>query len=393
MKEKEGFTPMLANLFRKKSSTAAAPVALAGNGHAPVIRMRKIIKTYHSEAGDFTVLKGIDADFYRGEFIGVIGKSGSGKSTLINMMTGIDRPTSGEVYVDQTAVHTLSEGQMSVWRGRQVGIVFQFFQLLPMLSLMENIMLPMDFCKMYTPRQRKARAMELLELVEMQDHARKLPTAISGGQQQRVAIARALANDPPILIADEPTGNLDSRTAETVFGIFENLVQQGKTVVMVTHDHTLVQRLNRTLLIADGEIVNEWVYKALPTLSHSELLQASRNLQAQRFDPGQVIIHQDELFDRFYIITEGAVEIALHRPGGAEIVVNRLTPGPYFGEIELLQGGRAVANVRAAETPVELLSMDRQTFESLMAENESTRQVVENVADERRDENTAARST
>src|SRR5262249_31794570 len=163
-------------------------------------------------------------------------------STLINMLTGIDRPTAGEVWVGDTPVHKLSEGQMAVWRGKQLGIVFQFFQLLPMLSLVENIMLPMDFCNMYRPRERKARAMHLLDLVEMTEHANKLPTAISGGQQQRVAIARALANDPPLLVADEPTGNLDSKTAESVFAMFEQLVAQGKTLIMVTHDSSVAKR-------------------------------------------------------------------------------------------------------------------------------------------------------
>ncbi len=228
-----------------------------GNGYEHLICLRQVFKTYASAAGEFTALKNIDLHVEAGEFLAVVGKSGSGKSTLINVITGIDRPTSGQVLVGGTAVHTLSEGQMAAWRGRTVGIVFQFFQLLPMLTVAENVMLPMDFCQMYAPGERYARAMCLLNQVDMADHAHKLPLALSGGQQQSVAIARALANDPPLLAADEPTGNLDSRTAESVLRLFENLVDSGKTILMVTHDDDLAQRAKRTIVLADGEIVDE----------------------------------------------------------------------------------------------------------------------------------------
>ena len=189
-------------MFKRNGNHHGQSPAPSENG--AFIRLQEVSKTYKTGAGDVTVLNHIDLEFNRGEFVGVIGKSGSGKSTLINMVSGIDRPTSGEVWIGGTPVHKLTEGQMAVWRGRNLGIVFQFFQLLPMLSLVENIMLPMDFCNTYPARQRKARAMQLLEMVEMQDHAYKLPTAISGGQQQRVAIARALANDPPASTVARP---------------------------------------------------------------------------------------------------------------------------------------------------------------------------------------------
>jgi putative ABC transport system ATP-binding protein len=224
-----------------------------------LIELQQVVKTYESAAGQFTALKGVDLKVAEGEFLAIIGKSGSGKSTLINMITGIDRPTSGQVRVGDTAIHTLSEGQMAVWRGKHLGVIFQFFQLLPTLTVLENVMLPMDFCNMYKPRERKDRAMHLLEQVEMLDNAHKLPTAISGGQQQRAAIARALANDPPILVGDEPTGNLDSRTAEAVFELFEHLVDRGKTILMVTHDSDLARRVSRAVRVADGEIVDEVV--------------------------------------------------------------------------------------------------------------------------------------
>ena len=227
-----------------------------GNQH--LIELRNIVKTFDTAAGTFTALRGVSLQVEPGEFVAVIGKSGSGKSTLINMLTGIDRPTSGEVLVGDVAVQGLSEGQMAVWRGRHLGVVFQFFQLLPTLSVLENVMLPMDFCRLYAPRERKDRALHLLELVGLADQAHKLPAAISGGQQQRVAIARSLANDPPIIVGDEPTGNLDSRTAAAIFALFEQLVDGGKTIVMVTHDTDLARRVTRAVRVADGEIVEEF---------------------------------------------------------------------------------------------------------------------------------------
>ncbi|HEX9370330.1 MAG TPA: ABC transporter ATP-binding protein, partial [Roseiflexaceae bacterium] len=241
------------------------------HGNAHLIEMRQAVKTYQSAAGSFTALKGVDLQVDKGEFLAIIGKSGSGKSTLINMITGIDRPTSGEVLIGDTAVNRLSEGQMAEWRGRNLGVIFQFFQLLPSLSIIENVMLPMDFCNMWAPRERRERAMQLLAQVEMDTQANKLPNAVSGGQQQRVAIARALANDPPILVADEPTGNLDTKTAGAVFQLFENLAQNGKTVVMVTHDSDLAKRVSRAVIVADGEIVNQYVAQALSALSVDQL--------------------------------------------------------------------------------------------------------------------------
>src|SRR5215217_9601210 len=228
-----------------------------GNGDHPMIDLSDVHKYYKTAIGDYHALNSIDLQINTGEFVSIIGKSGSGKSTLLNMITGIDRPTSGEVHVNGTAVHELNENRMARWRGKNLGVVFQFFQLLPTISVIENIMLPMDFCRTYPMREREQRALALLEMVELADHAYKLPTALSGGQQQRVAIARALANDPPIVIADEPTGNLDSKTADAVFSLFERLVGGGKTILMVTHDRDLATRGTRAVVVADGEIVEE----------------------------------------------------------------------------------------------------------------------------------------
>ena len=230
----------------------------------PLIAIDEVVKVYDTGEIPFTALRGVNLHISTGEFVGLIGKSGSGKTTLINMITGIDRPTSGEVVVGGTPVHALNENQLAMWRGRNIGVVFQFFQLLPTLTVIENVMLPMDFCSMYASSERPERAMALLEEVEMADQAYKLPSALSGGQQQRVAIARALANDPPILAADEPTGNLDSKTAEAVLGLFEKLVDEGKTIVMVTHDNDIAARVRRALHVHDGEIVEEILRHAHP---------------------------------------------------------------------------------------------------------------------------------
>jgi ABC-type methionine transport system ATPase subunit len=253
-------------------------------------------------------------------------------------------------------------------------------------------MLPMDFCHLYTPHERRERAMHLLAQVEMAEQAHKLPSAVSGGQQQRVAIARALANDPPILIADEPTGNLDSKTANAVFQLFEDLVRGGKTVVMVTHDIDLAKRVSRAIIVADGEIVNEYVAKALSTLTVDQLALVTRQLEPRTYTPGAPIIHQGEPADQFYIITRGQVEILLHHPDGQAIVVTTLSAGQYFGEIGLLRGGVRTATVRAAgEASVEVVALDHNEFNSLLAESEATKAAMDHVANQRFIENSAAR--
>ena len=227
------------------------------NSGGQSIRLQQVVKTFKSAAGTFTALKGVDLQVQPGEFVSIVGKSGSGKSTLINMITGIDRPTAGEVMIGDTAVHALTEEQIAVWRGRAIGIVFQFFQLLPTLTAIENVMLPMDYGGCFSQSERPERAMRLLAQMGMADVAHKLPASLSGGQQQSIAIARALANDPPILAADEPTGNLDAKTAESVFQLLDDLAGSGKTILMVTHDGELARRTTRTVVIADGEIVDK----------------------------------------------------------------------------------------------------------------------------------------
>ena len=234
------------------SSTIVEKKEQRPNGY--LIDLRQVVKTFQNTAGTFTALQAIDLQVNSGEFVAVVGKSGSGKSTLLNMIAGIDRPTSGEVVVNGSVLNLLGEGQVAAWRGRNLGLVFQFFQLIPTLTVVENVMLPMDFCNMYSDGEREQRANYLLGLVGIDEQANKLPSALSGGEQQRVAIARALANDPPLIVADEPTGNLDSKTAATIFNLFQNLVKQGKTVLMVTHDNELARAVPHTIEIADGRI-------------------------------------------------------------------------------------------------------------------------------------------
>ena len=220
-----------------------------------LIDLRNVTKEY----GTFVALRGIHFRVDEGEFVAVVGKSGSGKSTLLNILAGIDFPTSGEVIMNGLPVHRMNQNQVAVWRGKHVGVVFQFFQLLPTLTVIENVMLPMDFCETYPNRERKGRASRLLEQFGIADQANKLPAALSGGQQQRAAMARALANDPPIIVADEPTGNLDSQTAAAVLQLFQNLAANGKTIVMVTHERDISDLVTRAVTLSDGEIVEQTI--------------------------------------------------------------------------------------------------------------------------------------
>jgi putative ABC transport system ATP-binding protein len=223
----------------------------------PLIEVRNLGKEFPSAAGPFRALDDVSLSIGRGEFAVVVGPSGCGKSTLLGLLGGIDRPTRGEVSIGGVAVHALGEAALSRWRGRSVGIVFQFFQLLPALTVVENVLLPMDFCGVWPRRERRDRALAELERLGVADQADKLPATLSGGQQQRVAVARALANGPELLLADEPTGNLDSRNAVALLDLFSELVQQGQTLVMVTHERDAARRASRTIRLEDGRVVGE----------------------------------------------------------------------------------------------------------------------------------------
>ncbi len=349
-----------------------------------IIEIRDLVKVYKTPAGEFTAIKGLDVDVQRGEFVAVIGKSGSGKSTFINMLTGIDRPSTGSIYIDGAPIHDYTEAQMAVWRGKNLGIVFQFFQLLPTLTVLENVILPMELNNLYSKAERRERAMNLLEKVEMTQQANKLPAAISGGQQQRVAIARALANDPPLIVADEPTGNLDSKTAEKIFLLFEDLVASGKTILMVTHDSDLARRANRTILISDGEVVNEYLVRALSSLNQDQLIEVVKHVKPHAYPRDTNIIHEGEVGDKFYIILEGKVDIVLAQRGGGSVVVNQLHPGNYFGEMALLGSGIRTATVRVtSDADAKLIALDNKAFNNLINESRLLREELTKITAER----------
>jgi len=368
-----------------KQAHDRAPVAEA------VIQLQKVDKTFKNAAGEFRVLKGIDLTLQRGEFVAIVGKSGSGKSTLLNMITGIDHPTGGQVVINGENIYAMNESQRALWRGRNLGVVFQFFQLLPMLTLLENVMLPMDYVGMYAFDERPQRAMELLGMVGLEKQAGKLPAAVSTGQQQSAAIARALANDPPVIAADEPTGNLDSRSAEAIIKLFDHLVQRGKTIAMVTHDPSLTGRTSRTIIISDGELVDETVARCLPLLAHRQMLEATRHLERFTHQPGSIILQQGQHVDYFFMIERGGVEVVLTGQKRKDARLARLGPGQFFGEIELVQGGQSIACIRAAaDAPVGLAALHREPFIKLLGDSPLTEEMIGRIVQARLEENRAA---
>ncbi|MDP2776317.1 MAG: ATP-binding cassette domain-containing protein, partial [Anaerolineales bacterium] len=333
----------------------------------------------------------------RGEFVSIVGKSGSGKSTLLNMVTGIDHPSDGQVVVNDMDIYaTFTESQRSKWRGRNLGIVFQFFQLLPMLTLLENVMLPMDYVDMYDFDLRPERAMELLKLVGLEKFADKLPVLVSTGQQQLAAIARAMACDPPLLVTDEPTGNLDTRSADTIIQLFETFVSQGKTIVLVTHDPSVTSRTHRNVIISDGELIDETIAKALPQLRHRHMLEFTKLVEERVYQPHETIIPRDQHVDYFFMIRKGEVEVVLqekkrrpdgsslaHRVEGKDHIVSRLSENEFFGEMELLRGGKAIANVRVGNKPVEALALPRADFIRVMNESPITAETLGKIVQKR----------
>jgi ABC-type lipoprotein export system ATPase subunit len=375
-----------------------------------IIQMQKVVKTFKNAAGEFTVLKGVDLTLQKGEFVAIVGKSGSGKSTLLNMITGIDHPSSGRVIIGGTDIYQMTESERSLWRGKNLGVVFQFFQLLPMLSLLENVMLPMDYVGIYDFDERPKRAMDLLKLVGLERQAHKLPVAVSTGQQQSAAIARALATDPPIICADEPTGNLDSHSADVIIELFDNLVKSGKTIAMVTHDPSLTDRTTRTIIISDGELIDETVAQCLSLLDHRQMLEATRQLEHLSYQANSAILQAGQHVDYFFMIKSGVVEVVLQcephtmdrRPEQASahitgtgkndgVTIARMGPGQFFGEIELVRGGQSIACIRAApDGPVELVALQREPFKKLVSESPLTEEAIGKIVQLRLEENRTA---
>jgi ABC-type lipoprotein export system ATPase subunit len=351
----------------------------------PMVEMRGIVKTFKNAAGEFTVLKGLDLTIGKGEFVSIVGKSGSGKSTMLNMITGIDHPTGGQMVIGGMDIYTnVTESGRSKWRGRNLGIVFQFFQLLPMLTLLENVMLPMDYADLYDFDERPERAQELLKLVGLEKFANKLPALVSTGQQQLAAIARALACNPPLLVADEPTGNLDSKSAGAIIDLFSGLSEDGKTIVMVTHDPSLTARTTRNIIISDGELIDEAVSRALPLLKHRHMLEITRTAGRVTIPAGEVILKPGQPVESLFIISHGSVDVS--SAGSGRRLVARLGAGGHFGEIELLRGGRAVAWVKAGSRPVELLTYPKADFQRMLEESTFMAEALKKIVQRRLDE-------
>jgi ABC-type lipoprotein export system ATPase subunit len=383
-------TPRSAPSTSLRTGSKAASVKSAVKHADDMIKIQRVIKTYKNAAGEFIVLKGVDLTIKRGEFVAIVGKSGSGKSTLLNMITGIDHPTEGKVIVNGTDIYAATESERSLWRGKNLGIVFQFFQLLPMLTLLENVMLPMDYVDHYDFEERPRKAMELLEMVGLADHAHTLPLAVSTGQQQMTAIARALATDAPLLVADEPTGNLDSKTANHIIDVFDELVRRGKTIVMVTHDPSLTARVTRTIIISDGELIDETIAQALPLLRHRHMLEITKKAQRIRVEPHEVILDCGKPVDNLYFIASGKVSVMSDNTKHSKVLAH-LLPGEFFGEIELLHGGKAIACVRAGSEPVELLTFPRAEFLKIVEESPITAEALEKIVKDRLEQHRVVR--
>jgi putative ABC transport system ATP-binding protein len=306
------------------------------------------------------------------------------------MITGIDRASAGSIVINGTDITKLSEGQMAVWRGKNLGIVFQFFQLLPTLTVLENIMLPMDFCGTYKASERFGKAMDLLKLVDLDSQAHKFPGQLSGGQQQRIAIARALANDPPIICADEPTGNLDSKTAEQIFTLFQSLVDSGKTVIMVTHDRDLAKKVNRTILIADGQVIEEYLISTFSTLTPNQLAWLTSQVETTTYRPGEIILREGEPSFQFYVVMNGEVEIVVPKKGKEKIVDN-VQRGQYFGEIELFHATKSVASARAGANGARIGTIKKDIFYEILEKSPETKKFLHQRAEERLAENRQTR--
>lgn len=359
----------------------------------PAIVLRNVDKVYENAAGKFVALKSIDLQLDYGQFISIVGKSGSGKSTLINMITGIDHPTAGEIIVGNENIYKLSESERSLWRGRNMGVVFQFFQLLPTLTLLENTILPMDFCNVYPYQERPQRAMELLKKVGLEEQADKLPGSVSSGQQQSAAIARSLATNPSIILADEPTGNLDSRSAEVILSLFEELAEEGKTIIIVTHDPSITKRTDQTIVLSDGEIIDPTIARALPSLSHPQMLAATHQAKKQTYAPNEIILRQGDPVENFFMIVEGEVEIVLANDTDKEISLAQLGPGQFFGEVELTHNQNSIASVQASKNGAKLASLPREEFFKLIDDSPLTRNSLQEIAETRIAENKKRRET
>jgi putative ABC transport system ATP-binding protein len=333
-----------------------------------------------------TALKGVSLETTAGEFVALVGKSGSGKSVLMRLLGGLDRPTSGRVEVNGVDLNGLSAAELTRWRRARVGVLLQDHPLFASLSVLDNVRLPMDFASAHPRAERAEQARERLALVGMLNHAAASPARLSVGQRRRVALAQALANDPPLLLADEPTQGLDSVRAAAVFGLFRRLADAGKTVIMATRDYDLAASADRTVLVSDGLIVNQYVAEAFPKLDPLQLSSAAERLRPRRYAAGQLVVRQGERADRFYIIVSGHAEVFLERPSEAPVLLTTLQPGEYFGEIGVLRGGRRTASVRASlDDGLDVLSLGRDALLQVLERSEATEAQIQRSIGERLD--------
>ncbi len=375
------------SLEQTRNRIEAVPTRQGQRQDTPAIVLQHVQKVYENAAGKFTALKSINLQLCYGQFISIVGKSGCGKSTLLNMITGIDHPTAGDVIIGNEHIYKMSESERALWRGKNLGVVFQFFQLLPTLTLLENIMLPMDYCNYLPYADRPDRAMELLRKVGLEDQADKLPTAVSSGQQQCAAIARALATDPSIILADEPTGNLDTHSAEKVLTLFQDLAKQGKTVVIVTHDPSITDLTDQTIILSDGEIIDQTVARALPFLTHPQMLDVTKSAKRMKIAPGEKILIQGDSVEHLFMIESGEVEVFTQDKLGKEILLAWLTKGQFFGEVELMEGGYSIAGARASSQGTELAVLPKEMFYQIIDGSPLTRHSIQDIASTRLAEN------
>jgi putative ABC transport system ATP-binding protein len=369
------------SLERPETPSAGEPVTL---------RLDGVVRGFDSPAGRVTALKGVWLDASAGDFVALVGKSGSGKSVLLRLMAGLDRPTGGAVYATETRLDTMSDAALTAWRHQHVGILTQDHRLFESLSVLDNVRLPMDLAGRIPRPERAEEARERLGLVGMLNFAESRPSALSLGQQRRVMLAQALANDPPLLIADEPTAGLDPVRATAVFGLFGRLAEAGRCVVMATRDYDLAMRAGRMLVLSDGQIVSQHIAEALPALGPLELSAAAERFRPLRYSPGQLLVRQGDRADRFYIILRGEADVLIERPDGEPVLLNRLGPGQYFGEIGVLHGGKRTATVRAsADTGLDVVSLGKDALVTLLDGNEATHEQLQRSIHERLLANTA----
>ena len=356
-----------------------------------LIEITDLTKHYQSGGETVEALRGVTFTVEAGEFVTIMGQSGSGKSTLLSILGGMNHPTGGAVEMAGVKLYDLPGERLADFRAGNLGFIFQSFHLIPYLTALENVLLPLAIAGA-KKGEKIAVARGALGKVGLGTKIDRLPNQLSGGEQERVAIARAIVNNPRILFADEPTGNLDSKTAESVFALFNDLAAKGKTIIIVTHDSGLAKRTQRTALISDGELVNEYVAKAMPTLTQEQMLQVTRTARSILYEPGAMILAEGTNANGFYVVSKGTVEVVLPRPDRSDVVAVQLGPGKFFGEMEFFHDQKHRASVRATDSgPVEVLALNYEQLNELLSQSLVTREALQRSAQKHEMENIALR--